>query len=143
MTTSPDQFEQTRRLVTRSGRAVRPPNRYEPDPNEVLEDDYSDASPGSDSEEEEWGCGEPAQTDDDDEEELTYSGEEEYVNEEVQDSSSEEEYCDSEYCVDTRPRDSDPSDDEVDDDDAEDVLDWETLTADASDSYSSEDDQEL
>ena len=143
MNTLPDQSEQRRRLVTRSGRAVRPPDRYEPDPSEILEDDYSDAPLGSDSEEEEWGCGEPAQTDDDSEDEAVYSEEEEYTDEEVQDTSSEEEDYDSEYCVDTRPPDGDSSTEEKEDDSMEDVLDWETLTADASDSYSSEDDREL
>ena len=49
----PDELERRIRMVTRSGRAIRPPDRYEPEADQIFEDDFSDVP--SESEEEEWG----------------------------------------------------------------------------------------
>jgi hypothetical protein len=146
----PDELEQRVRMVTRSGRAVRPPDRYEPDPNEILEDDYSDVLSDSESGEGEWGYGDPPQTEDEGVQDSTDSEEGDFTNTESRDSSyesasatssSEDEDGDTDYSTNTDPPDSEPCED--DQQYIDDILEWDTLTADASDSYLSEDDLDM
>jgi hypothetical protein len=109
---------------TRSGRSVREPFRYEPDPDVVLEDDFSDTNEECDSDEE-----------------TCYSADEGSVVEEeyVSDSSdSEDEDDDIMSQAPTEPCENSELPPESEDE--EDVLDWDCLTDDASDgSYSSDD----
>lgn len=71
MSTPPDLLEGRLWRTTRSGRAVRPPLRYEPDPDQILDDDFSD-TPSDD----EWGFREEEpQTEDGDADDLTDSDE--------------------------------------------------------------------
>ena len=138
-TPPPDILEERIRTVTRSGRAVRPPLRYEPDPDQILEDDFSDALS-----DEEWGFREDApQTEDDATDDLTDSDEGDFTAQDSHDGSYEsasgtnssedgdeglgfdsEDETDAEYDFD-------------DTDNIDDILDWDTLTADASDHSSS------
>lgn len=142
MSTPPDPLERRIRIVTRSGRAVRPPLRYEPDPDQILDDDDFSDTPSDD----EWGfMEEEPQTEDGGADHLTDSDEGDFT---AQDS------CDSCY---ESASDTSSSEEEQEDDDGEtdredefdemedidDILEWDTLTADASDHYSSEDDQDL
>ena len=75
MSSSSDELEQRIRFVTRSGRSVRPPNRYEPEPDQILEDDFSDASSDIGAGEDAWGYGMESQTED----ELTDSEEDHFI----------------------------------------------------------------
>lgn len=144
-----DRPEQRARTVTRSGRVVRPPDRYEPDPDEVLEDDFSDAPTDSDAEDH-WRCGVEDRRDRDDDgssgsedsRDSSYqscstgssisSGDDGDSLALSQDTDGEEEY-----------EDGDAADDDLDA--VGDVLNWDTLTVDCSDeecSYSAEDDRD-
>lgn len=147
MSTPPDLLEERVQTVTRSGRAVRPPLRYEPDPDAILEDDFSD-TPSDDD----WGCREEPQTDDGCIDDLTYSEEDDFTAQDSQDSS----YLSASDTSSSDDEDEDEDEDEDDDEDdsvpqyesddmenLDDILDWDTLTADASEHYSSEDDQDL
>lgn len=141
MSTPPDIPDERIQTFTRSGRAVRPPRRYEPDPDQILEDDFSDTLS-----DEEWGFREEhPQTEDDATEDLTDSEEDEFTSHDSHDgsyesasntSSSESEHDDGED-------ETDPEYDFDDIDNVDDILEWDTLTADASDHYSSEDDTDL
>lgn len=139
-----DQLEQRIRAVTRSGRAVRQPVRYEPDPDQIFDDDYSDAPSGS--EEEEWGIGMHEQTDigddDDDDDDMTNSDESHDSSYESNGTLSSEEESGSSSDGEDFFAETDVEEDDEDEED--DVLEWETLTVDASEpSYSSADDQDL
>ncbi|CBN80348.1 EsV-1-44 [Ectocarpus siliculosus] len=150
MATPPDGLEQRIRTMTRSGRSVKPPIRYEPDSDQVMEDDFSGEEDGD------WGCIEEAQTEvgsdnhqttDSEQSECSSECSSEFTQSDSDDSSyqstssdsssSEEE---SDYTSDTLV---DEADGEQEEDDVDEVLKWETLTVDASDGYSSADDQDL
>ena len=158
---SEDELENRIRIITRSGRAVRPPVRYEPDPDQVLEDDFTDASS-----DDEWGFREEAQTEDGninayvddegDEDDITdftdtESHDSSYISSSDTCSSSSEEgdeaapldvTLEDAYLLESDRDCSGYGDDDDDDDD--DILEWDTLTVDASDRSSlSEDDQDL
>ncbi|CAM9090418.1 unnamed protein product [Ectocarpus sp. 12 AP-2014] len=156
----PDRLEQTIQTTTRSGRRVRPPSRYEPDPDQIMEDDYSDATSEADSVMgDEWGYREEVQHD----EEGVVQREEEYEEHDTgQSDFSFSDSPDSSYeSTRSRSTDEDDDDDDFEEDIAgdydhfveqtdeeegylSDVLRWETLTVDASDhTYSSDDDQDL
>ena len=145
MSTPPDTLEEGIRTVTRSGRAVRPPLRYEPDPDQILEDDFSDTLS-----DEEWGFREEApQTEDDATDDLTDSDEGDFTEQDSHDgsyesapSTSSSEDGDEGLASDSE----DETDAECDFDDMDnidDILEWNTLTDDASDHYSSADDIDL
>lgn len=155
MTTPPseDELENRIRIITRSGRAVRPPLRYEPDPDQVLEDDFTDTSS-----DDEWGFREEAQgndgdfnaygDDEGDEDDMTdltdtESHDSSYISSsDTSPSSSEEEEDDEGTPLDVTSEDSYllESDQDCYDDD---ILEWDTLTVDASERSSiSEDDQD-
>ncbi|CAN0565658.1 unnamed protein product [Ectocarpus sp. 12 AP-2014] len=145
MAMPPDRLEQRIRTMTRSGRSVRPPIRYEPDSEQVLEDDFSE-------EESDWGCVEEAQTDwgsgdqqptDSEQSEFTQSDSDDSSYQSTSDSSSSEEAYDSDTSSIDLDEDETAGGEEEDEDDVDDVLAWETLTIDASDDYSSADDQDL
>lgn len=147
MAMSPDRLEQRIRTMTRSGRSVRPPIRYEPDADQILEDDFSE-------EESDWGCVEEAQTEDgsgdqqptdSEQSEFTHSSDSDDSSyQSTSDSSSSEEADDSDTSsMDLREDETAGEEEEEDIDEEEDVLEWETLTIDASDDYSSADDQDL
>lgn len=137
----PDEAELVRtRLVTRSGRSVRPPVRYEPDSDQIMEDDFSDVSS-----DDEWGYGERALEADDES-----SGELAGFESDSQDSSyvSTSDTVSDDESFDEQDEDSDffgetESEDELAGEDADDIIEWETLTADASDECVSDDDQDL
>lgn len=119
-------------MMTRSGRSVRPPIRFEPDPDQVLEDDFSE-------EDSDLGCVEEAQTEDG-------SSDQQQVDSEESDFTPSDSNDGS--CQPSSESSSDDSDaffaDQDDDEIADDSdLEWETLTSDTSDDYSSEDDQDL
>lgn len=145
MSTPPDILEERIHTVTRSGRAVCPPQRYEPDPDQILEDDLSDTLS-----DEEWGFREEElQTEDGTTDDLTDSVEGDFTSQDSHDSSyestssaSSSEDRDEGFVSDSE----DGTDAEYDFDDMDnidDILEWDTLTADASDGYSSEDDTDL
>ena len=132
MSTEPDNFEQENRVVTRSGRIVRPPQRYEPDPDQILEDDYSDVG----SSDEEWECDEDDDgMDSSDSQDSSYESSSEFF------SSVEDDIGSDDFFVDTDQEEFTQEDKEEYDDSA-DIIEWDTLTADASDEQSSEDDDE-
>lgn len=143
----PDELERRIRMVTRSGRAIRPPDRYEPEADQIFEDDFSDDAYLSESEEEEWGYGEAPQTEDDTAGEITDSEEDDFTDTESRDgsyeslseamSSEEEDDLEDEVLSETDREDCETEED------IDDVLEWDTLTADASDRCLSEDDQDL
>ena len=137
MSTPPDQLEQRIRLITRSGRSVRPPNRYEPESDQTFEDDFSD-------EESEWGIGEEPKSDQEDAEQLEHSESSDGSYELASDAVSSSE--DDDFFADTDREDEETQDDDNDeeeDEDVEDTIEWDRLTADASDPDLSEDDQDL
>ena len=113
---------------TRSGRTVKAPVRYEPDPNIALEDDYSDT-------------------------ESIGSDEEGYEPEDIiEDEVFSEAECDEDEDEDEDENEDDENEDEDEDEDEgsvvleedsemEDVLDWEHLTDNASD-HSEESDED-
>lgn len=106
---------------TRSGRRVREPVRYEPDPSVILEDDFSDCSSIYESDNDSY---------------IEELDEDDYVSE-IGDSDSESE----DESEDSMSEDDDEEEplDEIEEDD-EDVIDFDCLTDNASDgSYSSED----
>lgn len=144
MSTPPDLLERRIRRITRSGRAVRPPLRYEPDPDQILDDDFSD-TPSDD----EWGFREEEpQTEDDDADDLTDSDDADFTAQDSRDRSYESasDTSSSEEGQEHDDDDGDETDREDEFDEMEgidDILEWETLTADASDHYSSEDDQDF
>ena len=152
MSTPPDLPEGGIPRTTRSGRAVRPPLRYEPDPDQILDDDFSDTLS-----DDEWGFREEEpQTEDGDADDLTDSDEGDFTAQESHDSSyesasdtspSEDEQGDDDDEDEDEGEDEDDQtdrEDECDDmEDIDDILEWETLTADASDHYSSDDDQDV
>ena len=119
--------EPTRRS-TRSGRRVTQPTRYEPDPNVVLEDDYSDC---------ESECYASS------EDEFTGSGnedDEEFVSDIAEtDSEDEEEDSDMSECE----ADESEDDDESVDDEEDDILDFECLTDNATDGSLSSDEEDM
>lgn len=157
-----DRLEQRIQTVTRSGRRVRPPARYEPDPDQILEDDFSDATSDADSDTEDgWGYREEVQNDQDigeREDNGHETGQSDFTDTESRDSSYES--IDSRSSA-SRSTDDDDENDLVQDslgeedddffaqtdeeeDDFTDVLEWDTLTVDASDdNCSSDDDQDL
>lgn len=148
MSESSDELQQRIRFVTRSGRSVRPPNRYEPDPNQILEDDFSDALSDIGSGEDEWGYGMEAQTEDDEFlRELTDSEEDDFTDTESHDSSYESSATDtlSSEDADTDREEEDETEEDEQDEftESEDLVEWDTLTVDASDPDSSEDDRDL
>jgi len=150
MSSPPDQLEQRIRLITRSGRSVRPPNRYEPESDQIFEDDFSD-------EESEWGIGEEPQSDHEDAEhedaeQLEHSEQDDFTVTESSDGSYElasdavSSSEDDDFFADTDREDEetqDDDDDEQEEEDVEDTIEWDRLTADASDPDLSEDDQDL
>lgn len=144
MAMPPDRLEQRIRTMTRSGRSVRPPIRYEPDSDQVLEDDFSE-------EESDWGCGEEAQTEEGSGDQQTTDAEQsDFTQSDSDDSSYQSTSSDSssseEADDDSETSSMDLEEDETageEEDDVDDVLEWETLTVDASDDYSSADDQDL
>jgi hypothetical protein len=111
---------------TRSGRSVKEPSRYEPDPDVALEDDFSDVDGDFESEEEE--C---------------YSADEGSIVEEdeVYESSDSEDEDDDDETMSQAPTEISGNPElPPESEDEEDVLDWDCLTDDASDgSYSSDD----
>ena len=117
--------EQRTTRQTRSGRSVKEPTRYEPDPDSIIEDDFSDSDCEDHSDDEVFsGCESIA--------------DDEYMSE-SSDSEDEEEEDDSvSVCVDTCTE-SEPVC--VSEDEDEDVLDWDCLTDDASDGSDSSDDE--
>ncbi|CAN0250278.1 unnamed protein product [Ectocarpus sp. 6 AP-2014] len=146
MATPPDGLEQRIRTMTRSGRSVKPPIRYEPDSDQVMEDDFSG------EEDSDWGCIEEAQTEvGSDNHQTTDSEQSECSSEFTQSDSDDSSYQstssdssssdeESDYTSDTM---GDETDGEQEEDGVDEVLKWETLTVDASDDYSSADDQDL
>lgn len=142
MAMPPDRLEQRIRTMTRSGRSVKPPIRYEPDSDQVMEDDFSG------EEDSDWGCVEEAQTEEDSgDQQTTDSEQSEFTQSDCDDDSSyQSTSSDSSSSEEADEDTSDTSDDEreeEEEDDVDDVLKWETLTIDASDDYSSADDQDL
>ncbi|CAB1112935.1 unnamed protein product [Ectocarpus sp. CCAP 1310/34] len=110
----PDRPEQRIQITKRSGRRVRPPSRYEPDPDQIMEDDYSDATSEADSAMgDEWGYREEVQHDEED----VVQREEEYEEHDTgQSDFSLSDSPDSSY-ESTRSRSTDEDDDDDDDDD--------------------------
>lgn len=142
MPTAPDSIGERIRTVTRSGRAVRPPVRYEPDPDETLEDDYSDG----DTSDGEWGCGEAAQTDSEQSDFSSIDEPQDGSYESVSDTFSTEGELEAEnddFFVETDSEEFTEDEDGGAHIDPGDILEWDTLTADASDGQSSEDDRDL
>ncbi|CAN0543870.1 unnamed protein product, partial [Ectocarpus sp. 8 AP-2014] len=144
MAMPPDGLEQRIRTMTRSGRSVKPPIRYEPDYDQVMEDDFSG------EEDSDWGCIEEAQTLTPDHQTTDSEQSEcssEFIQSDSDDSSYQSTSSDSSSSEEERDDTSDTQEDETDGeqkDDVDDVLKWETLTVDASDdSHSSADDQDL
>ncbi|CAN0423842.1 unnamed protein product, partial [Ectocarpus sp. 8 AP-2014] len=146
MAMPPDGLEQRIRTMTRSGRSVKPPIRYEPDYDQVMEDDFSG------EEDSDWGCIEEAQTDEGSDDHQATDSEQsecssEFTHSDSDDSSYQSTSSDSSSSEEEGGDTSDTPEDETDgeqEDDVDDVLKWETLTVDASDdSYSSADDQDL
>ncbi|AAK14470.1 EsV-1-44 [Ectocarpus siliculosus virus 1] len=137
MAMPPDRLEQRIRTMTRSGRSVKPPVRYEPDSDQVMEDDFSEEA------ESDWGCVEEAQTDDGSgDQQTTDSEQSEFTQSDSDDDSSyQSTSSDSSSSEEADDDTSDTSEDQTageEDDDVDDVLEWETLTIDAS-----ADDQDL
>ena len=131
---NPSPEDQGSSRETRSGRRVRVPVRYEPDPNVVLEDDYSDGDE-SDSDSYSETCsstGEPMETED-----------EEFVSD-IGESGDESESDDEEMSTIGDEQSEDESDDDevISDSDIDDVLDFDCLTDDATDGSVSSDDEE-
>ena len=139
MAMPPDRLDQRIRTMTRSGRFVKPPIRYEPDSDQVMEDDFSG------EEDSDWGCVEEAQT----EEDSGDSEQSEFTQSDCDDDSSyQSTSSDSSSSEEADEDTSDTSEEEEEEEeegenDVDDVLHWETLTIDASDEYSSADDQDL
>lgn len=102
---------------TRSGRAVKAPKRYEPDPTIVLEDDFSD----EDSVLSEDGYEEELETVGDEDEEF------DCVEEMEEESESEDEDLEDEEDDEDEKTEIDTCEEED-----EDVLDWDRLTENAS-----------
>lgn len=131
---NPSTDDQGSSRETRSGRRVRVPVRYEPDPDVVLEDDYSD---GDDYEY------------DSDSEACSYAGEvmetedEEFVSD-IGESGDESESDDEEMSTlgDEQSEDESDDDEVISDSDIDDVLDFDCLTDDATDGSVSSDDEE-
>lgn len=118
---------------SRSGRTIRAPVRYEPDPSTVLEDDFSD-SDCSCSENIEFSGGEEDNP-------IQYESGSEFYSES---SSSDEESCsdiDNDESDIENVNDDDESDIEHVNDDESGILDWEELTDNASDVESSDDEE--
>lgn len=145
MSTPPDQLQHRLGTTTRSGRIVRPPTRYEPDPNQVFEDDFSDEDSESEND---WEAREELG---DDEEDLTddepFCG---FTDSESQDGSYESADARSSSSDDllSEEEEQEEEDDffmetDLDDDDEEEIVEWDTLTADASDSYDSSEDDDI
>ena len=117
---------------TRSGRNVRAPTRYEPDPNVVLEDDYSDNDEYmSGSESDDSFVSDTARRDDD----------EEFVSD-IGDSEDESESEDEGSVMDEEDTDEESEPDEYCDEDIEDVLDFDCLTDNATDGSMSSDEED-
>lgn len=123
MPPSPDSPARRIRIITRSGRVVRPPLRYDPEPDGTIEDDYSDAASDED-----WGSVEESQNSETETTEVSSSSYESMSDTSESEDEEEEEDEDEEEGYMSEP--------------FEDVIDWETLTADATDgSYSSSEDE--
>lgn len=131
---TPSTNDQGSSRETRSGRRVRVPVRYEPDPNVVLEDDYSDGDDdGYDSGSDVCSyVGEVMETEDD-----------EFVSD-IGESEGESESDDEEMSTSGDEQSDDESDDDevLSDSDIDDVLDFDCLTDDATDGSLSSDDEE-
>lgn len=129
---NPSTNNQVATRATRSGRRVREPVRYEPDPDVVLEDDYSDGD-GYDSDSDADSLIEE-EMDTEDEEFVSDIGESEHESDSGEDDESALE--------------EDESDDESDDEevqsesDMEDVIDFDCLTDDATDGSLSSDEED-
>lgn len=123
-------MSEQRTTRTRSGRSVKEPIRYEPDPDSIFEDDFSDSDCEIESDDEQYsGC-----------ESIK---DEEYMSESEDESEDESESEDEDeptgLIVDDVSELNIESSCESED---EDVLDWDCLTDDASDGSDSSDDDE-
>ena len=142
MAMPPDRLDQRIRTMTRSGRFVKPPIRYEPDSDQVMEDDFSG------EEDSDWGCVEEAQTEDDCDDSGD-SEQSEFTQSDCDDDSSYQSTSSDSSSSEEADEDTsgtsleEEEEEEEGENDVDDVLHWETLTIDASDEYSSADDQDL
>ena len=128
---TPSENRQVPRRSTRSGRRVREPVRYEPDPNVILEDDYSDGDE-YDSESDAESYIEDAMDTEDEEfvSDIGESGDE---------SESDEE--DASVMGDGDDEEEEEGEEE-EEDEIEDVLDFDCLTDDATDGSVSSDEED-
>lgn len=131
---NPSPNDQGRSRATRSGRLVREPVRYEPDPNVVLEDDYSDGDEYEyDSDSDSGSCVE----------EVMETEDEEFVSD-IGESGDESESDDEEMSTVEEGQSEDEFEGEEvnSESDIDDVLDFDCLTDDATDGSLSSDDEE-
>lgn len=129
---NPAANDQVPRRATRSGRRVREPVRYEPDPNVILEDDYSDGDEyDSDSDAGSYI------------EEAMDTEDEEFVSD-IGESGDESESDEEDVSVLGDGEDEYESEDEevISESDIDDVLDFDCLTDDATDGSVSSDEED-
>lgn len=131
---NPSTNDQAPPRATRSGRRVREPTRYEPDPNVVLEDDYSDGDESEYDSASDAGSYIEEAMDTEDEEFVSDIGESGDESESDEEELSSGEDVRSEY--DSEEEDVNPESD------IDDVLDFDCLTDDATDGSVSSDDDE-
>ena len=115
---------------TRSGRRVREPVRYEPDPNVILEDDYSDAEHSDTDTLYPDDCSLSGQSESDDEDFVS----------EIGDSDDESDFDTDEEPMTEVEEEEDL--DEDDEDDEDDIIDFDCLTENASDCSMSSDEED-
>lgn len=116
---------------TRSGRNVRAPTRYEPDPNVVLEDDYSDDDEYLSGSESDGSFIENTERLDD----------EEFVSD-IGDSEGESETEDEGSVMDEEDSSEEEESAEYSDEEIDDVLDFDCLTDNATDGSISSDEED-
>ena len=114
---------------TRSGRSVKEPTRYEPDPDAILEDDFSDSDCGYESEEDGYS-----------EEELPIE-DDEYMSDSSESDDEDDDMAETMSTTVERSLENGEPGCPSDDEDEEDVLDWDCLTDDATDGSESSDEE--
>ena len=124
-------MSEQRTTRTRSGRSVKEPARYEPDPDSMIEDDFSDSDCEVDSDEEQYSGCESIK----DEEYMSESSDSE------EDEDDEEDEDEPTGLVVDGFSELNPGSSSESENEDEDVLDWDCLTDDASDGSDSSDDE--